>query len=127
MAGRGTKYKDVSLQEKAVVSGVGALAFDRVLLYLESEMKGNGSEHEFDLEFTEEMLSAANKLGISGLVDLCLKKLGEFDSRVRKKYIRWEEVVRRNGNGGSLAPRLPGEKEKETLLLIGGSIYDVTR
>ena len=127
MAGRGTKYKDVLLQEKAVVSGVGALAFDRVLLYLESEMKGNGNEHEFDLEYTQEMLSAANKLGISGLVDLCLKKLGEFESRVRKKYIRWEEVVRRNGNGGSLAPRLPGEKEKETLLLIGGSIYDVTR
>ena len=125
MCGKGTKYKHISYNEHAIVSGVGALCFDRVLLYLESVLLGNGPNHEFDLEYTQEMLSAAKLLQIKCLEELCLKKLGEFQSRVRQTYIRWEEVVRRNGiYGGSLIDPNPSS---ETLLLIGGSIYDVTR
>ncbi len=122
MCGRGTKYIDVPTEEHAIVTGIGALCFDRVLLYLESELKGRGEDHEFDLEYSQEMLAASKILGISGLTELCLKKLGEFESRVRTTYIRWEEVVRRNGTGGSLV-----NDKQETLLLIGGAIYDVTR
>ena len=32
------------------MKGIGALCFDRILLYLESELKGCGPEHAFDLE-----------------------------------------------------------------------------
>ena len=32
------------------MEGIGALCFDRILLYLESELKGCGPEHAFDLE-----------------------------------------------------------------------------
>jgi hypothetical protein len=58
------------------------------------------------------MLAGAKILGIVGLIDLCEMKLGEFDSRVRKNYIRWNEVIERNGIGGSLIPNQPGEKGK---------------
>jgi hypothetical protein len=79
-------------------------------------------------QYSQEMLNGAQLLGIAGLIELCEKKLGEFDSRVRTTYIRWEEVVKRNGIGGSLVPNLPTEKgHKETLLLIGGAVFDVTR
>jgi cytochrome b involved in lipid metabolism len=137
-AGTG-KYADVALDEECVVDEVGCCCFDRVLLYLESELHGRGPLHEFDLEYTQEMLAAAEKLSIFGLVDLCQAKLGEFESRVRKSYIRWSEVVRRNGHRnltrqvvdqGDAAAAAVGrgsEKEKETLLLIAGAVYDVTR
>ena len=149
-AGTG-KYADVSLDEECVVAGIGCCCFDRVLLYLESEMRGQGDHHEFDLEYTQEMLAAAERLSIFGLIDLCQAKLGEFESRVRKSYIRWNEIVRRNGyrniagagapigkktdeasGGGSEPTRAASavansNNEKETLLIIAGGVYDVTR
>jgi hypothetical protein len=50
MAGRGSKYKDVDLREHAIVENINPLCFDRILLYLESELKNLGHLHEFDLE-----------------------------------------------------------------------------
>ena len=137
-AGTG-KYEDVALDEECVVESVDCCCFDRVLLYLESELHGRGQLHEFDLEYTQEMLAAAEKLSIFGLIDLCQTKLGEFESRVRKTYIRWSEVVRRNGHrnlteemaaeaGATTAVRKSSKPEnEETLLLIAGAVYDVTR
>ena len=108
-------------------------------------------EHEFDLEYTQEMLSAAEKLSIFGLIDLCQAKLGEFESRVRKSYIRWSEIVQRNGyrnmpkssemnkkktdnmpvhkseTSGEESEKAKNNYDKETLLIIAGGVYDVTR
>ena len=60
-----------------------------------------------------EILAAV--MGCRGLEDLCLKKMGAFESRVRKEYIRWKEVLKRN------------EDNNETILVMDGMVYDVTR
>ena len=65
-SGRYRKVRRCPLDEECVVEGVGCCCFDRVLLYLESELLGRGPDHEFDLEQAQEMLAAANKLSILG-------------------------------------------------------------
>ena len=94
---------------------VDCLTFDRCLLYLESECRGRGEDHDFEAVYNEDMLDAAKKLGCRGLEDLCLKKMRAFESRVRKEYIRWKEVLKRN------------EDNNETILVMDGMVYDVTR
>ena len=94
---------------------IDCLTFDRCLLYLESECRGNGTSHDFEAQYNEDMLDAAIKLGCRGLEDLALKKMGAFASRVRNDYIRWEEVLQRNND------------KKDTILVMDGMVYDVTR
>ena len=101
------------MSEEALVD-VDCCCFDRVLLYLESEMRGRGPAHDFDHEYNLEMLTAAKKLGIAGLQELCERRLGEFKSRVRPDYIKWDEILYRNANG-------------EVWLVIDGMCFDVTR
>ena len=72
------------------------LCFDRVLLYLEAEARGEGETHVYDLQYTSELFSASQRLGIAGLESLCRKHMGAFEARVRKTPISLAEVRRRN-------------------------------
>ncbi|RLN48142.1 hypothetical protein BBJ28_00001778 [Nothophytophthora sp. Chile5] len=93
---------------------VDCCTFDRVLLYLEHEARNDDSDFQFDPAVAEELLSAAIAVGCIGLQDVCQKRLGEFDTRVRKEAIRWDEVKRRNKAG-------------EVLLVMQGMVLDITR
>ena len=42
---------------------IDCLTFDRCLLYLESECRGKGEDHDFEAVYNEDMLDAAKKLG----------------------------------------------------------------
>jgi cytochrome b involved in lipid metabolism len=93
--------------------------FDRVLLFLEAQFKGRS----FDIlpEHLEDMSAAAEVLKLQPLKDLCDKKRGAFESRVRKEPISFDEIVARNTRGGDN----PGDQE--TLLLMDGMVFDITR
>ncbi|KAF1320362.1 Cytochrome b5 type b, partial [Globisporangium splendens] len=93
---------------------IDCLTFDRVLLYLEHEARNDGTEFQFDPSHAEDLLTAATKVGCIGLQEVCQKRLGEFETRVRKESIRWQEVVRRNNSG-------------EVWLVMLGMVFDVTR
>lgn len=110
LSGKGV-HKDSST---TIEADVDCLTFDRVLLYLEHEARNDGDEFQFDPSYAEELLTAATKLGCIGLQDICKQRLGEFETRVRKEAIRWEEVVRRNTSG-------------EVWLVMLGMVFDVTR
>lgn len=110
LSGKGV-HKDSST---TIEVDVDCLTFDRVLLYLEHEARNDGDEFQFDPSYAEELLAAATKLGCIGLQDICKQRLGEFETRVRKDAIRWEEVVRRNTSG-------------EVWLVMLGMVFDVTR
>jgi cytochrome b involved in lipid metabolism len=110
LAGRGV-HKDAS---SSIQVDIDCLTFDRVLLYLEHEARNDGTEYKFDPQYTEELLSCGEQLGCIGLQDVCKRRLGEFETRVRKDPIRWEEVVRRNTSG-------------EIWLVMQGMVFDVTR
>ncbi|KAJ0393499.1 hypothetical protein ATCC90586_010048 [Pythium insidiosum] len=110
LAGRGV-HKDAA---SSVAVDVDCLTFDRVLLYLEHEARDDGSEYHFDPQYAEDLLTAATTLGCAGLEEICRRRLGEFDSRVRKEPIRWDEVLRRNATG-------------EIWLVMQGMVFDVTR
>ncbi|TMW68374.1 hypothetical protein Poli38472_005842 [Pythium oligandrum] len=110
LSGKGV-HKDAST---TIEVDVDCLTFDRVLLYLEHEARNDDTEYQFDPQHAEELLTAANKLGCIGLQDVCKKRLGEFEARVRKEPIRWEEVQRRNNSG-------------EIWLVMLGMVFDVTR
>ncbi|CAI5742271.1 unnamed protein product [Hyaloperonospora brassicae] len=93
---------------------VDCCTFDRVLLYLEHEARNDGTTFQFDPSFTEDLLNAAITVGCIGLQEVCQKRFGEFETRVRKEAIRWEEVVHRNGSG-------------EVWLVMQGMVLDITR
>lgn len=111
LAGRGVHETASS----CVQVEVSCCTFDRVLLYLECEAKGRGPGFGFDPMHTEALLEAALTLGCAGLEDVCRAKLGEFESRVRHKAIRWVEVLRNNQELG------------HTWLVMDGMVFDVTR
>lgn len=110
LSGKGV-HKDAST---TVNVDVDCLTFDRVLLYLEHELRNDGSPFQFDPSVAEELLTAAKTVGCIGLQEVCEQRLGEFHTRVRKDPIRWEEVVRRNEAG-------------EVWLVMQGMVLDVTR
>ena len=90
--------------------------FDRVLLFLLSLLYPK--EYKFQLENEElhTMLQAASTLGLQPLNDLCQEKISSFETRVRKdRYIRFEEVQRRNLN------------KDELLLILDGMVLDITQ
>jgi len=113
--------------------------FDRVLLFLEATATGRA----FDIlpEHLEGMSNAGDVLKLQSLRDLCARKRGAFESRVRKEPISFEEVVRRNGrgkrvgggdgeSGGEDSDDGAGEDKSgdtETLLLLDGMVLDVSR
>ena len=106
----------------AVRVPVDACTFDRVLLYLEHEARGE--QFRFDPLLASELLTAADALGIQGLKDCCEKVLGSFQERVRKVPIRYEEIVRRNALGSVTAIEDGSGKRKrsETLLILSGMV-----
>lgn len=110
LSGKGV-HKDAST---TINVDVDCCTFDRVLLYLEHELRNDDTPFQFDPSVAEELLTAANTVGCIGLQDVCKHRLGEFDSRVRKEPIRWEEVVRRNEAG-------------DVWLVMQGMVLDITR
>eukprot|EP00899_Mesostigma_viride_P028493 jgi/Mesvir1/8829/Mv02730-RA.1 len=108
-----TKYvQDNSAEAPSVTIDVDCLIFDRVLLFLEHLAEGRAHEYDFDINLTEDMMRAAQVLGLGALTDHCRQKQGEFDSRIRE--YTFEEVVASNRAGN-------------VWLIIDGAIFDVTR
>lgn len=101
---------------------VDACTFDRVLLYLEHEARGD--TFRFDPLIVTELREAAIKLKIRGLLDSCDKVLGSFEERVWKVPIRLTDVLARNKAG---EPAVIGGKRGDTLLLMAGMVLDITR
>jgi cytochrome b involved in lipid metabolism len=110
LSGKGV-HKDASA---TIEVDVDCCTFDRVLLYLEHEARNDGTEFQFDPSVTDDLLSAAITVGCIGLEEVCQRRFGEFETRVRKEAIRWEEVVRRNQSG-------------EVWLVMQGMVLDITR
>lgn len=110
LSGKGV-HKDAST---TINVDVDCCTFDRVLLYLEHEARNDDTEFQFDPSVTDELLAAAITLGCIGLQEICQRRFGEFETRVRKDAIRWEEVVRRNKAG-------------ECWLVMQGMVLDITR
>ncbi|CEG42481.1 cytochrome b5 [Plasmopara halstedii] len=104
-------HKDATTTIKVDVD---CCTFDRVLLYLEHEARDDSTEFQFDPSVIDDLLAAAIKVGCVGLQEVCQKRFGEFESRVRKEAIRWVEVVRRNASG-------------EVWLVMQGMVLDITR
>ncbi|POM58888.1 Fumarate reductase Osm1 [Phytophthora palmivora] len=110
LSGKGV-HKDAST---TIEVDVDCCIFDRVLLYLEHEARNDGTEFQFDPSITDDLLAAAITVGCIGLQEVCQRRFGEFETRVRKEAIRWEEVVRRNQSG-------------EVWLVMQGMVLDITR
>ena len=105
--------------ERSVGVGMDCCTFDRVLLYLQHEARGE--RFKFDPTLAPELLVAARTLGISGLEDACAKVLGSFAERVSRTPFRLADIARRNARGGGKSPRA------ETWLLLDGMVLDVSR
>ena len=116
-AGRGV-YR--SYEEDTIPVPVDACTFDRVLLYLEHEAREE--EFKFDPLIANDLLTAAQALGISGLQACCEKVLGSFKDRVRQTPIRLSEVLARNQAGCDSSG-----KRTETLLIMSGMVLDISR
>jgi len=128
-AGKGKYGKSIVGDSDPVSEGgtrvdVDACTFDRVLLYLEHEVRGD--PFQFDPLLANELRTAAITLGLSGLRDTCDKVLGSFQERVRRTPIRLAEVYSRNAAGGTLSgPSLDASKTRvtkrsETWLIMSG-------
>jgi hypothetical protein len=142
-AGRG-KYNSDQIISEAVESessheeestqscqvNLDACTFDRVLLYLEHE--ACHEEFKFDPLLAQELHAAGTTLRIQGLIDACEKVLGSFQERVRKTFIKYNEVVSRNQtwqdrDNKIIVSDTDRLKLKETLLILNGMVLDVTR
>lgn len=96
--------------------------FDRVLLYLEHEARGE--VFHFDPLLVNDLLDASIKLKIAGLKEICERVIGSFEERLRREPIRLDEVIRRNEQGKSDINDTG--KRKETLLIMSGMVLDIT-
>lgn len=117
------------VSEEVVHVDVDACTFDRVLLYLEHEARGEA--FHFDPLLANELRTAALALGISGLRDTCDKVLGSFQERVRRTPIRLAEVYARNAAGGVMSKDASSDdlstrvtKRSETWLLMSGKLLN---
>ena len=111
------KYEIVNAEDEAPkveLSFCDCCEFDRVLLYLEADAKGQGEAFKLTPGEEDVLLPIAERLGLQALQDLCLKRKGAFTERVRKEGIRWEEVVQRNKGG-------------ECIIFVDGMVFDITR
>lgn len=91
--------------------------FDRVLLFLISLLYPDERSlfvpHPPEIN---ELLAAADALGLQALTELCSSKVASFESRVRKdQFIRFSEVERCNKEG------------TELLLILDGMVLDITQ
>jgi cytochrome b involved in lipid metabolism len=143
---------DAENVETTAVVDVSACTFDRVLLYLEHEARGE--QFKFDPLLAAELRSAAAKLTFSGLMDLCDEVLGSFTERVRRKSFRYSEIVEINSRGWDFSGQsivsseatereqsadlggmayanskrvTPIKKTGETILILNGMVLDITR
>eukprot|EP01026_Neomeris_dumetosa_P017779 TRINITY_DN16897_c0_g1_i3.p1 TRINITY_DN16897_c0_g1~~TRINITY_DN16897_c0_g1_i3.p1 ORF type:complete len:522 (-),score=46.07 TRINITY_DN16897_c0_g1_i3:231-1643(-) len=91
---------------------VDSLNFDRVLRYLESTQSKLREAPNFPGHVLEDLLEAANQLGLRPLEQSIETKMGKLQSRL--KVFRLSEVNERNARG-------------ECLLLMDGMVLDVTR
>jgi len=114
------------INETLIPVPIDACTFDRVLLYLEHEARGEA--FHFEPLIVVELREAAIALGIAGLKDACDKVLGSFQDRVRRQPIRLKEVLARNTMGAA-SKGVAGTKEgrKDTLLIMSGMVFDITR
>lgn len=112
-------------EEYDIQIDVDACTFDRVLLYLEHEARGE--DFQFDPLIAPELLQAAETLQVRGLEDACRKMLGSFEERVRRVPIRLEEVTARNEKGRLAALSSSLGKRSETILILSGMVLDITR
>ena len=89
--------------------------FDRVLLFIMSQLFPNDYKFALELSETNSLSNAADALGLLSLSDFCASQLSSFASRVRAdKYIRFSEVKKRNeGN--------------ELLIIVDGMVLDISR
>jgi len=69
--------------------------FDKVLLFLEAEALGRAHEFNVDINLADDLLQSARTLGCQPLEEVCLRLLGDFESRIReytfaevKEYVR---------------------------------------
>eukprot|EP00127_Corallochytrium_limacisporum_P000688 Clim_evm7s23 gene=Clim_evmTU7s23 len=92
---------------------VGCLLFDRIIIFLQKLEKGKQRSFDLDINLTEDLLHAAEHLGCAQLKNLCLEKMGEFESRIRNW--RWEDVERENKEHG------------KCLIVVDGMVLDVTQ
>eukprot|EP00163_Fabomonas_tropica_P034729 TRINITY_DN9770_c0_g1_i1.p1 TRINITY_DN9770_c0_g1~~TRINITY_DN9770_c0_g1_i1.p1 ORF type:complete len:508 (-),score=90.30 TRINITY_DN9770_c0_g1_i1:417-1940(-) len=106
------QVRDQGVDVPEVHIEVDCLTFDRVIIYLEHEYSNTVGEYDFDLHLTEPLLDAARILGCRGLQELCERKLGEHQSRIREHA--WADVMAHNARGG-------------VWLCIDGMIFDVER
>ena len=89
--------------------------FDRVLLFIMSQLYPNQYKFVLELSETNALSHAAEELGLISLSELCQSQLSSFESRVRRdKYIRFSEIEQRNQNN-------------ELLIIIDGMVFDITR
>jgi len=89
--------------------------FDRVLLFIMSQLYPKEYKFDLDLSETNALSHAAEVLGLLSLKDLCQSQLSSFASRVRKdKYIRFSEVKARN-------------ESNELLIIVDGMVLDISR
>ena len=92
--------------------------FDRVLLFVMSQLYPHEYKFALDLSETNALSHAAETLGLLSLQDLCQSQLSSFTSRVRKdKYIRFNEVKARNDN----------PQTNELLIIVDGMVLDISR
>ncbi len=119
--GRG-KYKDEEGEAVAKVP-VDACLFDRVLLFLEHDLRS--LQFTFDPIIAGDLLSAAASLGVQALEDLCRKALGRFEERVRKSYITLKEVEEHNAKGTESYEKTG--KRCTTWIILSGAVYDISR
>lgn len=92
--------------------------FDRVLLFVMSQLYPHEYKFALDLSETNALSHAAEQLGLLSLQDLCQSQLSSFASRVRKdKYIRFNEVKARNDN----------PQTNELLIIVDGMVLDISR
>ena len=104
---------------------VDCCTFDRVLLYLLHLRRESKLPWAFDPLLANDLLSAAESLGLQGLIDLTKKVLGSFEERVRRKYISFEEVRAMNDAGTACSRE--GRERSATWLIMRGAVFDITR
>jgi hypothetical protein len=80
-------------------------------LWLEAETLGRPLP-DHDIRTTEELVGAAEVLGLRGLEDACATKLGAHESRIRR--YKWSEILAHNAAGG-------------VWIVIDGMVLDVKR
>ena len=125
-AGRG-KYKNTESLQKSERSpdapddgihckvGIDCCTFDRVLLFIMSQLYPKEYKFALELSETNSLSQAAEELGLLALSDQCQSQLSSFASRVRMdKYIRFSEVKKRN-------------EGSELLIIVDGMVLDITR